>query len=83
MSRPAPYANPLSYAEEALDTERGIIVNVGSRRVARNLRMNFYAKRALAREQGEDKYDSISCVVEETNVFFLKEELAKPKVRAI
>jgi hypothetical protein len=83
VSRPAPYANPLSYADEALAAKRGLIVNVGSRRIARNLRMNFYAKRAEAREAGIDKYDNITCFVEDVNVVFRKKVVTEVEVRAL
>jgi hypothetical protein len=83
MSRPAPYANPLTYAEEALASPRGILVNCGTRRVARNLRMNFYAKRAEAREAGELRYDDLIVLVEEMNVVFKKQRVTTPKVEAL
>lgn len=83
MSRPAPYAHPLTYADEALASRRGILVNCHSRRIARNLRMNFYAKRAEAREAGEAKYDDLVVLVEDSNVLFKKEGVPEPEVTAL
>lgn len=83
MSRPAPYPNPLTYADEALESRRGILVNCPTRRIARNFRMNFYAKRSEARAAGETKYDDLIVLVEEKNVVFRKQAYSEPQIEAL
>jgi hypothetical protein len=45
--------------------------------------MNFYAKRAQAREAGEAKYDNLLVLVEDVNVVFKKQHYAEPEVEAL
>jgi hypothetical protein len=47
------------------------------------MRMNFYAKRAEAREAGEDKYDNLVVLVEDVNVVFKKAAYNEPEVEAL